>query len=786
MGKQKFRRLAYTVVGVLANIFRVAEATAGVADVHVHWRGYQPSWPEQVRYSDPAEPLALVMPPPRPRGVWAISIEPESLRDEGPPPPAFYSLVLNDCGSSPYKLPPEPPPPYVEPPRDKSGLTADQRQKSSGSMNEALTPFHLTKEQDLSVREYLGQGKFEITDLPMNGGVNLILRDPKTHEYRGDAFVKPGPDGSIVVSKTTGHEGFDTSKKAELPYSQQASDEAQKVLGGSESLNTFDKNWGKLGDKEGEPKEPGKDIFVPVAAAEAKGEYGAVSESHAVFQPDGHGYEYGLKTDLAEGGAEGSVGAGEKSDGSGGFAGAKGAVGANALKVEVYANYFSPPTPDGEGHYVRNVVGASGEAHTTLAEVGAKLGCSGEKGCGAGWSLGLLGIGTGMALNYNIGQKLPVETEGAVAPHGLASTPAEVQQAEQAARQSDTPADGAPTNGATPQDDSQTSGEDDADESDDDTSDQDDTDASTGPPPQAAAPEGAAAESGAVEPYSQNPPATVEGSPVGAAPEKPNSALEQAQHPNWDGAAPRDSDVEEYPLPPPPPEPQGKSVGEPAGQDDGQAAQPDDQNSEPDHGAGDEAQPNDDTTEPQNQTTEPDEQNVQPDEENTQPDEQPAQSDDQNGEPDEGTPPEDTNGAQTDDNSSPSGEQPAGDQSDIDPEAVKERQDYNAAVKDGSAEALQHFLDQYPDSSYDTDVHDRIEGVESRENGDTSSDDQDNNAKPDDNATPDDGGSTTDNGDSATTDDGVSAKPDDSAASGDTSNRDDNSTVNPDDEKHSY
>jgi len=782
VGKHKFRRLAYVVVGVLANIFRVAEATAGVADIHIHWRGYQPYWPEQIRYSDPMEPLAFAPPPVPPTGPDTISILPASLRDEAPPPPGFFTLALTDCGSpAAYRMPPEPPPPYVAPKTNEAGLTAEQAHQSAQQMDTALSGFHLTNVQDTSVRQYLGQGKFEITELPINGGVNLILRDPKTHEYRGDAFVKPGPDGSIVVSKTTGNAGFDTSKKVELPYSPEASEEAKKVMSGSESLNTFEQNRGKLGDQkpEGEKKEPdGKDIFVPVVSAEAKGEYGAVSQSHAVFQADGDGYEYGLRTNLAEGGAEGSVGVGGHSQKEETYAGAKGSVGANALKVEVFATYFSAPKPDGEGGYTRDVVGASGEAHTTLAEIGAKLGCSDEKGCGAGWSLGLLGIGTGMSVNYNLGQKLKVETEGAIPEHGIASTPQEIQEADQALEETSAEGDegdeGAapgqpptdtPTTPAPVENKGQGSGEDDTDDSDEPADDADN------PPPQGST-ETKGAEPGGLEPFSQNPAPAVDEQPLGPAPVGANSALDQAKDPNWDGAA-RRGEAEPVPVgpaqqpapaqgepnaqtdeQPAPPDQQGEpdqgpdagdANAQPDNGDDNQSAPADDQGAEPDQGAGDGERPNGDQTAPQEDQTNP---------------------------PDQSGPADDSNTAQPDDSAAPSDEQPTtGSGPSVDPEAVEQRKAYNAAVQDGSAEALQHFLDEYPDSSYDNDVKDRMDAVENPDTGDSSStDDNKRDSTNSDKSTDQDDQTPTDEGG------GTTATPPD----------DGGDVTNPDDEKKMY
>jgi hypothetical protein len=293
---------------------------------------------------------------------------------------------------------------------------------SHGQVTSALNQFELTPIQRLSVRDFVGETKAEVVHVTVNDKEVLILRDTKTHEYIGEATISRREDGSVVVSKLTGAT-FDTSTSVELPISSRQTEQAEKVLGGSRSITTFNSEQDKAADIE---------LSVPAISLSASAEYGPVAESVAVFKPDGSGYERGLRTNLASvtGGAEAGVSG--RSDGDG-FAGAKAGAGAEALKVELFANYFSAPEADENGQFTRNVLGASGEAHVTLAELQGQLGCNEDGGCGASMSAGLLGIGAGFGFTYGAEVKLERGSSAGVPEDGLASSEEQFAAADQVA-----------------------------------------------------------------------------------------------------------------------------------------------------------------------------------------------------------------------------------------------------------------------------------------------------------------------------------------------------------------
>lgn len=315
-------------------------------------------------------------------------------------------------------------------PTDTSAKTHDGRrttaQRSHAELTKAMSEFSLTPIQRLSIRDYVGEAKAEAIEMRINDKEVLILKDPKTHEYIGEATISKGDDGSIVVTKLTGAD-FKLSKTLDVPVLDRQAEEADKVLSGSESTSSFNSKQAGLAKHEKEI--PGKEISIPAVAIEGSAQYGPVSEATAVFRPDGSGYERGMRTNLASASAGAELGVSGKAEGEG-FAGAKGGAGAQAFKVELFGNYFGKPEADEHGEFTRNVLGASGETHATLAEISGIAGCEEEKGCGFGGSIGFLGIGTGVAATYGAKVKLERSSAEGVPEEGVASSDEQVTEAD--------------------------------------------------------------------------------------------------------------------------------------------------------------------------------------------------------------------------------------------------------------------------------------------------------------------------------------------------------------------
>lgn len=282
--------------------------------------------------------------------------------------------------------------------------TGSSREEVSKALSAAPS---LTPIQRLSIRNYVGESKNEVQSLNINGKEVLILRDPETHKYRGEVVIEPRPDGSVQVTKVTGAT-FDFGHSVEVPISTAPTEEAPKHL--------------NVEHGDGETK-----LSVPAIKVEASAELGPVSESTAVFRPDGSGYEYGRRTNLA--GASAGAGASVEGNAKDGFVGVQAGVGAQALKVEGFANYFSKPEADEKGQITREVYGVTGDAHVTLGELGGKVGCSESAGCGAELKAGLLGIGLGGSISRGTVKISEGQAEG-VPENGIASTPEQIQQAD--------------------------------------------------------------------------------------------------------------------------------------------------------------------------------------------------------------------------------------------------------------------------------------------------------------------------------------------------------------------
>ena len=251
----------------------------------------------------------------------------------------------------------------------------------------------------------------------MSTGENLVLRDPITHEIKGWVDLRTGDNGQIVVSKVTGAQ-FDPKAKVEIPVYTREVEEAERVIGGSESFKTFEKDWGNSAKPPGE--KPEVELSIPAISGEAKVDIGKVASSAAVFDSQGGGYEFGFTTkeDAANIGGELSAGGGSEKNS---FAGAAGGAGVQFGVFEGFTNFFGRPEVDDKGNFTRSVIGGSLEVHGTLAEIEGRVGCFEDKGCGLGASIGAVAIGFSGGLNYAEKAKITVQPVAEVGDQGLAS-----------------------------------------------------------------------------------------------------------------------------------------------------------------------------------------------------------------------------------------------------------------------------------------------------------------------------------------------------------------------------
>ena len=303
-----------------------------------------------------------------------------------------------------------------------SHMTAQQAASSKQAVSDALNHLSLTPIQRISIRDYVGQGKFDITSFNTPTGQALMLSDPETHAYMGEAIIRTASDGSVYVDKTTGATFAWNKPTVEVPLLNRRTEEAESVLTGSEDTNVFNSK---------PPSPDSRSLTVPAISVDGGVQVGAVRQSVAVFQKDGHGYEEGLSTNLGSAGAGVSAGAGGEAESGKGFAGVKGEIGAKLTKVELFVNYFGAPTADEKGEFTRSVIGGSYEMHGTLANAEGKLGCFENEGCTGDWSAGALGVGMGFGVKYGSAVKLQMEPEKVEGSDGLIDTASNVDSSSQ-------------------------------------------------------------------------------------------------------------------------------------------------------------------------------------------------------------------------------------------------------------------------------------------------------------------------------------------------------------------
>ncbi len=280
-----------------------------------------------------------------------------------------------------------------------------------GPISQTLHSYNLTPAQLISVRNYIGQydEKLKVVSVGKFNGVDLFeIKNRKTGEFFGEVELKAGSDGELIVNKTTGAE-IDVRKKVEVPLVLPNEEgEADKLLNGSDVLDLLHSKH-----KKNESSQE-----MPFASAETGVDYGTAREATGHFLPDGSGYEYGMISKIASAGAEGKIGADDKGD-----VGVSVGGGAKGPEVELFANYFGKPDVDENGKFTRTVMSGSGNLHSTLAEVEAKLGCFDDKPCKVELGAGALGVGSGMSVAFSDHAAIPVRPSNEIEDEGIAAPP---------------------------------------------------------------------------------------------------------------------------------------------------------------------------------------------------------------------------------------------------------------------------------------------------------------------------------------------------------------------------
>ena len=259
----------------------------------------------------------------------------------------------------------------------RKGIYSAEKHES-GDVIGVLSKFKMTPPQRLAVRNYIGQGGGDVHILSSghDGGVEtLALKHAKTGALLGRVGISAGPDGSILVSKSTAAD-LDYKKSVSVTLKAKVDPKAaQKALGDSKQLALMQQDL----------KQPKLSAKLP-ALKPIKGlDFASARECTARFNSDGSGYEYCLVSrvpspQVAATPAPAGKGAAKAAapqparpaaslSKTGSKAAAIAAGAATGAVLEGFVNYFSRPSIDRQGRITHSDLSGSYHINTTLPQV---------------------------------------------------------------------------------------------------------------------------------------------------------------------------------------------------------------------------------------------------------------------------------------------------------------------------------------------------------------------------------------------------------------------------------
>ncbi|HSC47267.1 MAG TPA: hypothetical protein VLG68_04210 [Gammaproteobacteria bacterium] len=243
---------------------------------------------------------------------------------------------------------------------------------ASGDVIGVLSKFKMTPPQRLAVRNYIGQGGGDVHILSSGheGGVEtLAIKHAKTGAFLGRIGISAGPDGAILVSKSTAAD-LDYKKSVSVPLKTKIDPKlAQKTLGGSKQLELMQQDV----------KKPILTAKLPALKPVHGLDFASARECTARFNADGSGYEYCLVSKPAapvvaagKAAAKPAPQAARTSNGKSNAGSTAAAVAAGVVAgaaLEGFVNYFSRPSIDKEGRLSHSTMGTRYRVNTTLPEM---------------------------------------------------------------------------------------------------------------------------------------------------------------------------------------------------------------------------------------------------------------------------------------------------------------------------------------------------------------------------------------------------------------------------------
>jgi hypothetical protein len=236
-------------------------------------------------------------------------------------------------------------------------LCAGQSLAAGNSVAQAIQKLHLSAQQLLSLRDFLGTFA-RGTDVEASGSGLFILRDSASMNYTGEFSLRANADGSVEIERVSGPATLDAARSITLPLKldRKSTAQALKALGASPALAP------KPSAVPSDAAQPAETAPVPVSAPSLPPQQlaglkltnpqatGVIAQARATFFRDGSGYVHSLRAQIP-------------------------AADLVSTPLRVSDRYFAPVQSDGVKVYRAAIVEIDSDLQIALADLETRYGC---------------------------------------------------------------------------------------------------------------------------------------------------------------------------------------------------------------------------------------------------------------------------------------------------------------------------------------------------------------------------------------------------------------------------
>lgn len=236
-------------------------------------------------------------------------------------------------------------------------LCAGQALAAGNSVAQAIQKLHLSAQQLLSVRDFLGTFA-RGTDIEASGSGLFILRDSASMSYTGEFSLSANADGSVEIERVSGPATLDASRAVALPLKldRKSTAQARKAMGNSPALAP------KPSAGPPDTAQPGQIAAAPAPAPSLPPQQlaglkltnpqatGIVSQARATFFRDGSGYVRSFRAQIP-------------------------ATDLVSTPLRVSDKYFAPVQSDGVKVYRTAIVEIDSDVQIAFADLETRYGC---------------------------------------------------------------------------------------------------------------------------------------------------------------------------------------------------------------------------------------------------------------------------------------------------------------------------------------------------------------------------------------------------------------------------